>query len=304
MGQGLNISDITRRRLLWLLPTLSLLILLCGAAILGWAGPWTWLVIAMVTGLLIAALLHRLLPTRPGDRSTEPPDPRISALWAFEKAARHDLHEPLRKIASFGERLEIKHGEKLDANGRLYLSRMVDAAERMRTLIDDLQDYSRTVSSPLDEQAVDLGELMNAVVSDLQTPIQESDAEISWDDMPRIAGDAACLHLCLLNLTGNALKFHRAGEAPRLHVGVHRDAAGLHLDFTDHGIGFEPRYKDRIFELFERLHGRDAYAGSGIGLALCRMIAERHGGTLDAESQPGEGAKFRLSLPPRREILS
>ncbi len=304
MGQGLNISDTMRRRLLWLLPALILLILLCGAAMLGRAGPWTWLVIAVVTGSLIAALLHRLLPTGAGDKITEPPDPRLRALWAFEKAARHDLHEPLRKITSFGERLEIKQGDKLDENGRLYLSRMVDAAERMRALIDDLQDFSRTVSNPLEEHEVDLGELMQAVVSDLQSPIQTSGAEISWDDLPKITGDAACLHLCLLNLAGNAVKFHREGEAPRLHVGVERDADGLHLDFTDHGIGFEPRYKDRIFELFERLHGRDAYAGSGVGLALCRTIAERHGGTLDAESQPGEGAKFRLSLPRGREILS
>lgn len=301
MGQGLNISNTLWRRLLWMLPTPILLILLCGVGLWGWSGQWAWLGIVIVTGL---PLLNVLVPMVPRTTENNAPDPRLRALRAFETAARHDLHEPLRKITSFGERLEIKQGDKLDENGRLYLSRMVDAAGRMRTLIDDLQDFSRTVSSPLEEQEVDLGELMQAVVSDLQSAIQENDAEIRWDNLPRITGDAACLHLCLLNLAGNAVKFHREGEAPRLYVSVERDADGLHLDFTDHGIGFEPRYKDRIFALFERLHGRDVYAGSGVGLALCRTIAERHGGTLDAESQPGEGAKFRLSLPRGREILS
>lgn len=301
MGQGLNISKNMWRRLLWILPVLILTILLSGVGLFGWSGQWALLGLVMVAWL---PLLNVFVPLVPPESEKDESDPRLRALWAFEKAARHDLHEPLRKITSFGERLEIKQGDKLDENGRLYLSRMVDAAERMRTLIDDLQDYSSTVSNPLEEQAVDLGELMQAVVSDLQSPIDSSNAEISWGDLPDITADAASLHLCLLNLVSNAVKFHREGEAPKLHVGVERDADGLHLDFTDHGIGFEPRYKDRIFELFERLHGRDAYAGSGVGLALCRTIAERHGGTLDAESEPGEGAKFRLSLPRGREILS
>lgn len=301
MGQGLNISTNMWRRLLWMLPVMILTILLSGVGLFGWSGQWALLGLVIVTWL---PLLNVVVPLVPSEPEPEKPDPRLRALWAFERAARHDLHEPLRKITSFGERLEVKQGDRLDEDGRLYLSRMVDAAERMRVLIDDLQDFSRIVSGPLEEQAVDLGELMQAVLSDLQTSIQSSGAEICWDKLPKVTGDAACFHLCLLNLVGNAVKFHREGEAPRLHISVERDAEGLHLDFTDHGIGFEPRYKDRIFELFERLHGRDAYAGTGVGLALCRTVAERHGGTLDADSRPGEGAKFRLSLPRGREILS
>lgn len=177
MGQGLNISKNMWRRLLWILPVLILTILLSGVGLFGWSGQWALLGLVMVAWL---PLLNVFVPLVPPESEKDESDPRLRALWAFEKAARHDLHEPLRKITSFGERLEIKQGDKLDENGRLYLSRMVDAAERMRTLIDDLQDYSSTVSNPLEEQAVDLGELMQAVVSDLQSPIRFEHAEISW----------------------------------------------------------------------------------------------------------------------------
>lgn len=279
----------------------------------GWPG-----LLAGLAGLavLVFALIRLLAPAEavapvdPEEAASEHTveDPRLTALWAFEKAARHDLHEPLRKIASFGERLEIKYGDQLDETGQHYVSRMVDAASRMRALIDDLLTYSRTLSQDVSLQDVDLDALMQTVADDLAGPAGEAGAEIIWQDLPRVRGDAACLHILLLNLVGNAVKFRREDVAPRVEVRASTDridGVDMHvLEVADNGIGFDPRHADRIFELFERLHPRGAFGGGGMGLALCRAIVERHSGRLSASGQPGNGAIFKFTLPRDGENLS
>jgi signal transduction histidine kinase len=222
-------------------------------------------------------------------------------LQDFAFVASHDLQEPLRKIQAFGDRLKTKHGAALAAEGIDYLSRMQAAAHRMHVLINDLLTFSRVTSKAQPFVAVDLGKIAHEVLSDLEVRIQQTGGRVDTGSLPTIDADPLQMRQLLQNLVGNGLKFHRPEEPPvvKVSAAIERDGGPplARLVVEDNGIGFDMKYLDRIFTPFQRLHGRSEYEGTGMGLAVCRRIVERHGGTLTAESAPGQGARFIVVLP-------
>lgn len=231
-------------------------------------------------------------------------------LEQFAYVASHDLQEPLRKIRTFGDRLQTKLGDAFDETGRECLARMQDAAERMQTLINGLLTLSRVTTKGQDFVRVDLAEVAQEVVRDLEAQIERVGGRVELGKLPAIQADPLQMRQLLQNLIGNALKFHRPDEAPLVRVhgrfvkGRGQRGAGgagreeqCRIVVEDNGIGFEEKYLDRIFNVFQRLHPRDVYEGTGVGLAICRKIAERHGGSITAESAPGKGSSFTVLLP-------
>lgn len=221
----------------------------------------------------------------------------------FAFVASHDLQEPLRKIRAFGDRLQVKFGPQLGEQGLDYARRMHVASERMSVLIDDLLSFSRVTTRQKAFELVDLNRLLERVRDDLEFAIESTDAQLVVDDLPEIEADESQLSQVFANLISNSLKFCSGSEKPLIKIGCQSVASDLddrdwiRLTFSDNGIGFDDKYKDRIFNLFQRLHGRDEYSGTGIGLALCRKIVERHGGVIDVEAKLGEGATFMIDLP-------
>ncbi len=232
-------------------------------------------------------------------------------LQDFAYVASHDLQEPLRKIQAFGDRLEAKYGQTLDERGRDYLARMQNAAGRMRTLINDLLTYSRVTTQAQPFQTVDLEQVAGGVVSDLEVQIEHVGGRVEVGELPIIEADPTQMRQLLQNLISNGLKFHRQDGMPVVNVYA-RSCNGhenrlertgpdgttmCRIIVEDNGIGFDEKYADRIFQVFQRLHGRGEYEGTGIGLATSRKIAERHGGDITAKSKPGQGATFIVTLP-------
>ena len=230
-----------------------------------------------------------------------------SELQEFAYAASHDLQEPLRKIQAFGERLHNKYQESFDDTGRHYLDRMVDAATRMRRLIDDLLSYSRVNSKTTVFRPVDLGSVLADVLSDLEPRIAAEGGTVRVGVLPAIEADSGQMHQLFLNLIANSLKFRRAGTAPTVSVEgsveVGEAGAVVRISVTDNGIGFEARHAERIFGMFERLHGREEFDGTGVGLATCRKIVEHHSGELTAWGEPNAGAVFTIILPIRQAAV-
>ena len=218
-------------------------------------------------------------------------------LQEFAFVASHDLQEPLRKIQAFSERL-ANHAPELDAEGRDYLQRMTSAAARMQALIIDLLNYSRVNSRGQPLQRQDLNQLLGEVLVDMETVLEQTQAKVEYPPLPAVLGDASQLRQVLQNLLSNALKFQAPGNPPLIRLSVEQqDSGGWTLCIADNGIGFEEKYLDRIFTPFQRLHGREAYPGTGIGLAIVKKIVERHGARIDASSQVGQGSTFRISFP-------
>jgi len=219
-------------------------------------------------------------------------------LQDFAYVASHDLQEPLRKIHAFGDRLAAQHAAALGDQGQDLLRRMQAAARRMQTLIQDLLAYSRVGTRAEPFVPVDLARVAGEVIADLQASIDESGGRVEVGPLPPVRADAMQMRQLLQNLIGNALKFHREGVPPLVRLTGAEAAGGtVELRVEDNGIGFDPRYRDRIFTPFERLHARTAYEGTGMGLAICRKIVHRHGGEIGTESAPGEGAAFIVTLP-------
>ncbi len=228
-----------------------------------------------------------------------------SELEQFAYVASHDLQEPLRKIQAFGDRLKTKYEAGLGPEGLDYLTRMQNAAARMQTLIQDLLSLSRVTSNSKPFTAVDLGEVVQTVVSDLEMRIQDANGRVEIGTLPAIFGDRGQMAQLFQNLIGNGLKFRKPGENPVVKLEsqpriLSNGAAGWQITVQDNGIGFDEKYRDRIFQIFQRLHGRSEYEGTGIGLAICRKIVDRHGGDITAQSSPGAGAKFVINLPQLR----
>ena len=224
-------------------------------------------------------------------------------LEQFAYVASHDLQEPLRKIQAFGDRLKNKYEQSLGPEGLDYLARMQNAAARMQTLIQDLLSLSRVASQAKPFAPVDLNDVVRTVVSDLELRIERVGGRVDVSALPLIFGDRGQMAQLLQNLIGNALKFQKPGEAPVVKVSsefltVQRGGADVwQIVVEDNGIGFDEKYRERIFQIFQRLHGRSEYEGTGIGLAICRKIVDRHGGNINAYSTPGSGAKFVITLP-------
>lgn len=241
-------------------------------------------------------------------------------LEQFAFVASHDLQEPLRKIQAFGDRLKVKCDVASLGEGREYLERMQNAAARMRRLIDDLLTFSRVISRTEPFAPVDLNKVTREVLSDLEVRIEKSGATVHVSELPTIEADPLHMRQLLQNLIGNALKFHEPSAKPvvnitgrivtgganatetavlRMRAMRDKTANGRFCELTvqDNGIGFEEKYLDRIFAVFQRLHGKQEYEGTGIGLAVCRRIVDRHGGSITARSKPGEGATFVVMLP-------
>jgi two-component system, LuxR family, sensor kinase FixL len=221
-------------------------------------------------------------------------------LQDFASIAAHDLQEPLRKIEAFSDRLEKKIGHELVGDAHDYLERMVKAARRMRTLIDDLLTYSRVGSKAQPFVETDLTEVVQEVLSDLEVRLEQSRAVVEVKNLPRLEADPAQMRQLFQNLISNALKFHRPGVAPEVEISAEIDPEYCVIRVSDNGIGFDTKYLDRIFTIFQRLHSRQEYEGTGVGLAVCRRIVDRHGGEITAESVPGEGATFIVTLPLRQ----
>ena len=223
-----------------------------------------------------------------------------SELDQFASIASHDLQEPLRKVRTFTERVSDTEADNLSERGQDYLRRANSSAERMQVLIEDLLRFSRVTTHARPFAPVDLAAVTAEVLDDLSEQVRRAGARVEVGALPTIRADAPQMRQLLQNLISNALKFRRDDVAPVVRVDCEVRGGWLTLTVADNGIGFDPQYAQRIFRVFERLHGRGTYPGTGIGLALCRKIAERHGGTVAASSTPGEGATFTVTLQTAR----
>ncbi len=223
-------------------------------------------------------------------------------LESFASVASHDLQEPLRKIQSFGQRLEAMVGDALAPEARDYLTRIQSAATRMRGLISDLLAFARVTSKARPFEQVELGLIAREVLVDLEIATEQSGATVTMDALPTVDADAMQMRQLFQNLLSNALKFRREGVAPVVSVRstVDETSGKCELRVEDNGIGFDEKYLDRIFNVFQRLHGHSKYPGTGMGLAIVRKIVERHSGTITARSTPGQGTTFLITLPLRQ----
>ena len=217
-------------------------------------------------------------------------------LEQFAYVASHDLQEPLRMVSSYTELLERRYRDKLDDKGRTFINFAVDGAVRMQRLINDLLEFSRVSTRGKPMQPVDVNRVLGAVRANLSVAIREAGALVTNDELPTVVADETQLVQLLQNLVGNAIKF-RGGERPLVHVSAQPGATECVFAVRDNGIGIAPEYFERIFVIFQRLHARGEYPGTGIGLAVCRRIVERHGGRIWVESAPGQGSTFYFALP-------
>jgi signal transduction histidine kinase len=217
-------------------------------------------------------------------------------LEQFAYVASHDLQEPLRMISSYTQLLAKRYQDRLDSDANEFIDYAVDGASRMQILINDLLLYSRVTTRGEDPQLTDTQVVFDQTIVNLKFAIEESGAEVTSDPLPTVMADATQLGQVFQNLVGNAIKF-RGQEPPRIHVGAQQENNHWLLSVRDNGIGIDPQYHDRVFVIFQRLHGRDGYQGTGIGLAICKKIVERHGGRIWIESAFGEGTTFYFTVP-------
>ncbi|MGW4231877.1 sensor histidine kinase [Streptomyces sp. NPDC004980] len=221
-----------------------------------------------------------------------------SELEQFAYVASHDLQEPLRKVASFCQLLEKRYGAELDERGKQYIDFAVDGAKRMQVLINDLLTFSRVGRVHESWKPVDLEHSLERALANLALVVEESGATVVREDpLPELLGDATSLAMVWQNLVGNAVKFRRPGVPCRVTVGCVREDEDWHLTVADNGIGIAPEFSEKVFVIFQRLHARDEYEGTGIGLSLCRKIVEFHGGRIWLDPAPAEGTLIHFTLP-------
>jgi light-regulated signal transduction histidine kinase (bacteriophytochrome) len=220
------------------------------------------------------------------------------ALREFASIASHDLQEPLRKVRMFGELLKKRYESALGAEGKDYLFRMTSATERMQSLLKALLDYARVTSRAQPFVEVGLNGVVQDGLTDLEARIQETGGKVEIGPLPTFQADPTQMHQLFQNLIGNALKFHKESEKPLVTVSSQRSNGLYRITVADNGIGFDEQHTERIFAPFQRLHGKmSSYEGTGMGLAICKKIVERHGGKITAMSTPGKGSTFIIDLP-------
>jgi signal transduction histidine kinase/HAMP domain-containing protein len=231
----------------------------------------------------------------------------------FSYVASHDLQEPLRKVSVFGDRLKTSCGGSLDEKGKDYLERMLSATKRMQNLINGLLAFCHVTTKAQPFVHVELSEIIKDVLSDLEVRVEQTGGRVEVEDLPALDADPLQMRQLFQNLIGNSLKFHKKDEPPVVKITgnfididennpivVLEDGKPYQITVTDNGIGFDEQYAERIFGVFQRLHGRQEYEGTGIGLSVCKKIVERHGGTIIARSIPGEGTTFIIILPVKQ----
>jgi light-regulated signal transduction histidine kinase (bacteriophytochrome) len=218
-------------------------------------------------------------------------------LERFAYVASHDLQEPLRMVASFTQLLAKRYSGRLDETADRYIHYAVDGAKRMQQLIADLLAYSRVNSKELDPRQTDCEAVVLEAMRNLEVAIKESGASVDWDPLPALWVDQGQLTQVFQNLLANAIKFRRKEECPRIHVSAVDSGAEWTISVRDNGIGIDARHAERVFQMFQRLHTRAEYPGTGIGLAVCKKVIERHGGKLWVESGSGAGSTFRFTIP-------
>ncbi|HEY0071858.1 MAG TPA: CHASE3 domain-containing protein [Chloroflexia bacterium] len=216
-------------------------------------------------------------------------------LQQFAYVASHDLQEPLRMVASYTQLLARRYHDKLDEDAHEFISYAVDGANRMQRLINDLLSYSRLSTKSKSFEPVDCEVVLSQTLANLQIAIEDNDVTITHDPLPTVVGDDVQLTQLFQNLISNAIKF-KGPEPQRIHIGVERGEDQWLFCVRDNGIGMEPQYFERIFVIFQRLHAKTEYAGTGIGLAICKKVVERHGGSIWVESQPGKGSTFYFTI--------
>ena len=224
-------------------------------------------------------------------------------LEQFTYVASHDLQEPLRKIEAFGDRLKVKCASQLNEQGQDYITRMQKSARRMRTLIEDSLALSRLTTEAKSFIPVDLNSAIADVISELEIKLEETKGRVEMKDLPTISADPIQIHQLFQNLISNALKFHHPEEPPVVTIESKRlrsQPDAIEIAVKDNGIGFDEKYSDRIFQVFQRLHGRSEYEGTGIGLAICAKIVQRHNGSITAKSTPGKGSTFIIQFPSQQ----
>lgn len=217
-------------------------------------------------------------------------------LEQFAYVASHDLQEPLRMVASYCQLLQRRYTAKLDQDANEFINFAVEGAKRMQSLINDLLLYSRVGTKGKEFVQTDLEHVLADALANLAIAVEEAGAEITHDPLPKVSGDGIQLLQLMQNLIGNALKFRR-DEPVRIHIGAQREGDRWLISVTDNGIGIEPQYAERIFMIFQRLHTRKQYPGTGIGLSICKKIVERHGGHIWVEPAPTQGSVFKFGLP-------
>jgi len=218
-------------------------------------------------------------------------------LKKFAYVASHDLQEPLNQVANFVQLLEMRYDNALDQDGKEFIGFAVDGVSLMQTLIDDVLAYSKVDLQGIEWQLTAVQDSLEQAMANLRGRMADTEAEVTWDAMPTIVADRTQLMQLFQNLIGNAIKFRRPEVSPRIHVGVNRQDDHWLFTVRDNGIGLDPQFGERIFVIFQRLHTRDEYAGSGMGLAICKKIVECHRGRIWVESIPGEGSQFHFTIP-------
>jgi hypothetical protein len=248
--------------------------------------------------------------TRELEEANEQLEKKNKELASFAYVSSHDLQEPLRKISTFISRIEEGGMSRLPEKDRDYFERIKMSATRMQVLINDLLSFSRTSTAEKEFANTDLDHLLREVTTDLYDTIQKTGAIIEFEKLPTLTVIYFQFYQLFINLIINAIKFAKKEEAPHIYLcGEYVNGSDLtsfpadaqtryyHIIVEDKGIGFEPQYSERIFEVFQRLHGRNEYEGTGIGLAICKKIVENHHGFITAEGEPGEGARFHIYIP-------
>ncbi len=218
-------------------------------------------------------------------------------LEQFAYVASHDLQEPLHKIVAFSDLIQEIFSDQIDEKLHDYFQRMQRSASRMRDLIDDLLQFARITTQAKPFEEIDLKKIVEEILAELDYRIKESKAEIQVGALPNIYADRRQIYQLILNLLSNALKFHQKGKSPKIKIEGKQEKENIQITISDRGIGFDEKYCDRIFQPFQRLHGKSEYEGSGMGLALCQKIVERHGGNILVTSEVGKGTEFVVKFP-------